>query len=164
MYTSRKKQEGFVLVVALILLAVVSLLAINGMGVTTMNERMAGNYMDRARAQMAAEQALTQAQDVLRNNADICLASGCTVANGFNGIGAEVTGTTLPSAWSDTNSFDATVASGQATTAKYLINWLSDSAFAQAGCKTYNIMGKGRGLNSSAVVVLQTVAYICPAT
>jgi type IV pilus assembly protein PilX len=163
-----KKQEGFVLVVALILLAVVSLLAANGMGVTTMNERMAGNYMDRGRAQAAAEQALTQAQDVLRENADACLL-GCTgsVTNGSTTANiSEVTTAVLPATWVDANKVAVTLATDQATRAQYVINWLNNSAFTTdsfASCKAYSIMGRGQGIDTSTFVILQTVTYVCPA-
>jgi type IV pilus assembly protein PilX len=171
MTTSRKKnQEGFVLVVALVLLAIVSLLAVNGMGVTTMNERMAGNHMDRGRAYAAAEQALTQAQDFLRKHAEKCLAEGCVAEKTgpsnttLEGTGAEEPGTALPSKWSDTNSATVTLAKDQDTRAKYLINWLSNAAFSKTDCQAYSIMGHGQGIAEKTVVILQTVAYVCPAT
>jgi type IV pilus assembly protein PilX len=163
-----KKQEGFVLVVALILLAIVSLLAANGMGVTTMNERMAGNYMDRGRAQAAAEQALTQAQDILRANADACLL-GCTGAVTHGSITANISALTdsvLPATWVNTNKVEVTLAANQATRADYVINFLNNTAFTTASfadCKAYSIMGRGQGIDTSTFVILQTVAYVCPA-
>jgi type IV pilus assembly protein PilX len=176
MMTSRKKnQEGFVLIVALVLLAVVSLLAVNGMGVTTMNERMAGNHMDRGRAYAAAERALTQAQDFLRTNANQCLAAGCvgndlsesgTAIAGITilpGTGREFTDAVLPSTWADSEP-DA-VPPGDAPS-QYLINWLSDPAFnlpGRADCKSYSVRGRGEGINANTEVLLQTVVHVCPA-
>jgi type IV pilus assembly protein PilX len=188
MMTSRKKnQEGFVLVVALVLLAIVSLLAVNGMGVTTMNERMAGNHMDRGRAYAAAERALTQAQDFLRANADTCLAAGCigrdepgiTGTTVLQGTGASHSGTVLPSNSEWDRNFEADAVdvtdrvdgldvptpAGEASS-KYLINWLNDPVFNAPGrvdCKSYSVMGLGIGRDTDTEVLLQTVAHICPA-
>jgi len=157
----KSKENGFVLVIAMILLAVMSIVAITGMGLSTMGEKMAGNYMERNRAQLAAEQAITQAQTLLRDNAVTCLEAVCTSAN-LVGAGAEVTLNTLPSTWSDTNAFSIATAAGQTTTAKYLINALTHADFAKVDCRPYSIMGRGAGLNTNSTVVLQTIAYICP--
>jgi type IV pilus assembly protein PilX len=188
MMTSRKKnQEGFVLIVALVLLAVVSLLAVNGMGVTTMNERMAGNHMDRGRAYAAAERALTQAQDFLRTNANQCLAAGC-VGNDLSASGTAIAGTTilpntgsaladavLPNTWPAnpepgtvvpvTDGINVPTPDGQPRS-EYLINWLSNPVFnlpGRADCKSYSVMGRGFGIDTNTTVLLQTVAHICPA-
>lgn len=169
-----KKQNGFVLIISLVLLVVISLLVVNGMGLTIMGERMSGNQMDRTRAQMAAEQALTQGIAVLQANGDTCLADGCTGANlpnkGVTAVSAATAASAAASAaWSDTNSFDVTTADGQATTAKYSITWQSDASFTPVGsskvdCKAYTVFGRGVGLSSKSVVVLQTVAFVCPTT
>lgn len=158
---AKKKQDGFVLVVALILLAVMSLLAVNGMGLSTMGERMSGNYMERNRAQMAAEQALTQGQALLRANAVACLEAFCNNTN-LLGTAAESSAQALPSVWSDANSVAVTVANGQLSSGKFLINALTHTDYAKVNCRAYSIMGRGVGLNLNSVVLLQTVAYICP--
>ena len=135
---------------------------------------VSGNQMDRTRAQMAAEQALTQGIAVLQANGDTCLADGCTGANlpnkGVTAVSAATAASAAASAaWSDTNSFDVTTADGQATTAKYSITWQSDASFTPVGsskvdCKAYTVFGRGVGLSSKSVVVLQTVAFVCPTT
>jgi type IV pilus assembly protein PilX len=187
MMTSRKKnQKGFVLIVALVLLAVVSLLAVNGMGLTTMNERMAGNHMDRGRAYAAAERALTQAQDFLRANANQCLAAGC-VGNDLSASGTATAGITiltgtgsafadavLPDTWTESDS--VAVTGGEAHTppdeappkpsSRYVINWLSNPVFnlpGSADCKSYSVMGRGVGIDTNTTVLLQTVAHVCSA-
>lgn len=188
MISRKKNQEGFVLIVALVLLAVVSLLAVNGMGVTTMNERMAGNHMDRGRAYAAAERALTQAQDFLRTNANQCLAAGC-VGNDLSASGTAIAGTTiltgtgrastdavLPDTWPDnpepgivavTNGVDMPpIVPGEDASSQYLINWLNNPVFnlpGRADCKSYSVMGRGVGIDTNTTVLLQTVAHICPA-
>lgn len=156
-----KKNSGFILVVALLLLAAMSLIALAGMSTTTIGERMAGAYTDRSRAQLAAEQALTQGLGLLRANAVTCLENACDNTN-LVGAAAQHTGAALPSAWSGTNSVAVTVAANQGTSANFLINYLSNAAFAKTDCRGYSVMGRGVGLNSASTVVLQTVTYICP--
>jgi type IV pilus assembly protein PilX len=157
-----KKEHGFVLIVALMLLAIVTILVVNSMRSTTMNEKMAGNYMDRTRAYQAAEQGVRQAQALLQNNADSCL-EGCTNAN-VVGTGAAVD--EIPSVWSDINAADVHLASGQQTSAKYLINLLPKKVLpanhSKDDCQPYSIMSKGQGIDSRSVVVLQITAFICP--
>jgi len=155
------KQSGFVLIVAMIILAVMSLFAAGGMGQATFGEKMSGNYLDRNRAQMAAEQALIQGQTLLRANAVTCLETVCDNSN-LAGVAAANANATLPAAWSDANAVAIVTAAGQATTARYLINALTHVNFAKVNCKPYSIMGRGVGLNSNSVVLLQTVVYICP--
>ncbi|AOY00950.1 PilX N-terminal domain-containing pilus assembly protein [Jeongeupia sp. USM3] len=157
-----RRQNGFVLVVSLILLVIVTILVVNAMRTTTMNEKMTGNYMDRNRAYQAAEQALRQGEALLQNNADTCL-TGCTNAS-VVGMGAAAAANTMPNTWSDTNAENAIVVTGQATSAKYLVNQLSDSFLPsdKAGCKAYSIMGRGQGIDARSVVILQSVAYVCP--
>lgn len=166
MNIEQKKESGFVLIVSMILLVAVTLFVLSGMRLANVSEHMAGSSMDRGRAKLAAEQALTQGLALLQGAGSTCLESGCTYIN-LPGTAAEHTATTLPSSWSDANSTAITVAAGQLTSAKFLINWLSDASFTPGPkkdeCKAYSIMGRGVGLNSASVVILQTIAYICPA-
>jgi len=155
-----RRQSGVSLVISLILLVTLMLLVISGVRGTTMNERMAGNNMERTRAYQAAEQALQQGMVVLRDDGDACVTStGCTA-----GVGIGAVLTSPPSVWNSTNAASLTPASGQATTAgSYLINQLTGTLPAgKASCIAYSIMGKGQGKSSESVVVLQTVAYVCP--
>jgi type IV pilus assembly protein PilX len=165
-----KKQGGFVLVVAMIVLAVVSLFAIQGMGMAGMSERLAGNYTDRARAMAAAEQAIAQAEALLQTNGVTCLQAGCTKAAniGITGLTAAHATSTLPTMWpaNDSEAANAALVSGvqgtgTGSTAKYLVTYLSDASFAKTDCQPYNIMARGVGLNSQSVVVLQTISYLC---
>lgn len=156
----KKKQDGFILIVSLILLVTVTILVVNGMRNTVINEKMAGNYMDRNRAYQAAEQALRQAVALLQSNADSCV-DGCTNSN-VTGVGPLVNA--MPSVWSDTNSHNLTLGSGQLTSAKFLINQLPDSMrpSGKETCKAYSVMGRGQGIDSRSVVMLQTTAFVCP--
>ncbi|QKJ66200.1 hypothetical protein HQN60_05435 [Deefgea piscis] len=160
------KDNGFILIIALILLAVVTILVVNGMRSTTMNEKMAGNYMDRNRAYQAAELALRQGSALLQANADSCL-DGCSNAT-VTGVGPVVTA--MPSVWSDNLSTQAVIPVPTSSpapawvSAKYLINQLPDAMRPsdKTSCKAYSVMGRGQGIDTRSVVVLQTTAFVCP--
>lgn len=156
------RQRGLSLVVAMILLLALTILVLAATRTGVLGERIAGNHMDRTRAYQAAEQALSQAKALLASNGDACL-TGCD-SSATIPTGAFVT--TLPSAWSSTDSGAATLASGQSGSARFLINRLSPSeAFTPDGkknCTPYSILARGVGLDSASTVVLQAVAYVCP--
>jgi type IV pilus assembly protein PilX len=168
--TNPIRQQGFVLVVTMILLLAVSLLVLGGMRSSVLGERMAGNAMDRNLAKLAAEQAVTQGLAVLQANSVMCLDTGCTATNTPGvGIGDALAVATAPDEWSDTNSVKATTkAADQKGSGKFLINLLSDASFTptlsdKSACRAYSVRGRGEGENSLTVVVLQTIAYVCPA-
>jgi type IV pilus assembly protein PilX len=147
------KHKGFVLIVTLILLMAVSIVVLAGMKGSVLEERMSGNHMDRARAKLAAEQAITQGLAKLQANATECLENGCSSTAGtvVAGTGAAITTANVPSVWSDTDSVVVSQAVGQVSSAKYLINWLNNSAFTNSpkdNCKAYSVMGRGVGQNS----------------
>lgn len=157
-------QSGFVLIVTMLVLIVLTILVLNAVRASTINEQVAGSYMDRNRAMQAAEQALRQGQELLLNNGEVCL-KGCGVVAGvvadnsaaapldsLNGIPlreAELTAVTL--------------AAGQGTSASFQIDRLNDlmRAADKGGCKAYSIIGRGVGLDTRTDVMLQTVAYVC---
>jgi type IV pilus assembly protein PilX len=157
-----KKQDGFILVVSLILLITVTVLVVNGMRNTVFNEKMAGNHMDRNRAYQAAEQALRQGVALLQSNANVCV-YGCTNSN-LLGVGPSVTAIPSPSVWPDTYSQNVTLANGQLTTAQFLINQLPDSMLppGKNNCEVYSVIGCGQGIDPRSVVMLQTTAFVCP--
>jgi len=159
------KQSGLSLIVAMIMLLVLTILVISGVRGTTMGERMSGNHMERTRAYQAAEQALSQGLATLQNNGDSCL-SGCTNATSPAVAGAGIAQLALPTAWVDTNAADVTKATAQASTARYAIHLLPQNAtfrpIGKESCMPYSVMGRGVGLNSASVVILQTVAFVCP--
>lgn len=57
-YTSARRQQGAVLVIALVMLLLITLTSIATIRLTTLDERMAGNSRDRDRALQAAEAAV----------------------------------------------------------------------------------------------------------
>ena len=60
------RQKGVTLIVGLLFLALLSLLGLSGMGVSTLEERMAGNTQDRTLGFNAAEAALRDCESVLQ--------------------------------------------------------------------------------------------------
>lgn len=155
-------QRGLSLVVAMVLLLALTILVLSATRSGILGERIAGNHMDRTRAFQAAEQALSQAKAQLAANGDACL-SGC---DNYTAVPTAAPVQTVPTAWSETGANAATLATGQLSDAKYLINRLTpSSAFVPSGkesCTPYSIIAKGTGLDSASTVVLQTIAYICP--
>lgn len=159
------KETGFALIVAMIILAVLSVLVINSMRSTTFSERMAFSYMDRALAQQAAEQALREGGALLIENAAMCARNvddttilGCVVSSTGAVSAATAAGGALPIAWSATNAVTMTAVTGQNSSAKYVIQLLNTST---PNCWFYSIMAQGTGRDSNTKVVLQTVARLC---
>jgi len=63
----RHYQQGAVLIVSLILLLILTLVGVSGMKMTSLEERMSGNYKDHEMAFQAAEAALVEAENFLEN-------------------------------------------------------------------------------------------------
>jgi len=173
-----RKDGGFALIMAMLILFVLTILVVNAVRGSSMGEQMAGGYMDRNRAMQAAEQALRKGQAILMTlddaNDPLCL-NGCDVINGTVTSPAVNPGfMAIPATWGATtagNQTDFTIIDeegGPVTTnltASYKIALLDDSLLGtdKAGCKAYSIMGKGAGIDSRTEVILQTIAYACPA-
>ncbi len=165
------RQKGFALIVSMLVLLVLTILVVNAVRNTSLNEKMAGNYMDRTRAQQAAEQALRQGEAALAN--DLCSSStGCTVSSlsPLTVVAASVAAATaVPSSWSSAGArnvvlYDASNSvKQQLSSAQLNVTLLADTFLptGKAGCKPYSLMGRGVGLDARAVVVLQTVAFVC---
>jgi type IV pilus assembly protein PilX len=168
----------------MLILFVLTILVVNAVRSASMNEKMAGNYMDRNRAMQAAEQALRKGEAALAtvtSGIPVCL-DGCDVVSGVattpaaNPLGAAE----IPVTWASggnhsdftitiplTFKADGTVDATKNLTASYRVALLADNlrdpVKAAAGCKAYSIMGKGAGIDARTDVVLQTIAYVCPA-
>ena len=61
-YSTKSRQNGVVLITALVLLMTMTLLGTTAMRTTTLDERMAGNFRDRSLAFQAAEAALREGE------------------------------------------------------------------------------------------------------
>lgn len=71
------KQQGLALIVSLIMLLLMSLLAINGMKTTILEEKITANYKNRNTAFQAAEASLRAGEDYIENT-DAASFSGST--------------------------------------------------------------------------------------
>lgn len=168
------QQQGFALLVSMLVLLLLTIFVVNAVRNSMLQEKMSGSYMDRNRALQVAEQAMRQAESILAKNAQACLdqyeSFGCTVTGTLpNPTIAMATGngaTSLPATWTDTNAVSATLTSAQSSagqTAKFVVTWLAPGFVPadKSTCKAYSIMGRGTGIQSTTVVVLQSVAYVC---
>jgi len=180
-----RRQKGFVLIMTMLILLILTILVVNAVRSSTLEEQMAGSYMDRNRAMQAAERALQEGRIALNtlDAADnpICL-DGC----GVDAAGAVVQltpgatcaslspncATAMPGAWADASGKEVVLTKAsdgkEVTRASYRMILLDDPLRepdkAGLGCKAYSIMGRGQGFDSRTAVILQTVAYVCPLT
>lgn len=175
MKTTHTRQDGgFALIMAMIILFVLTILVVNAVRSSSMNEKMAGSYMERNRAMQAAEQALREGENRLMaldaTNEPLCL-SGCEVRLAGVDKATEPGALAIPASWGEkpTNWANApdeiqATPAGQTTKASYKIVLLDNSLRAadKDACKAYSIMGRGEGLDSRTEVFLQTIAYACP--
>lgn len=156
------REQGFALIFSMLTLLLLTIIVVNSVRTTTMNEQMAGSYMDRNRAYQAAELALRQGEALLSTNADTCL-TGCIVDNAGVVKGGSDAPNTLPDSFAGNKEMTA---SNGGTTSSYMIRQLSNEHLPEekrnSGCKAYSIMGKGIGIDTRTAVVLQTVAFMCP--
>lgn len=154
------RENGFALIFSMLTLLLLTIIVVSSVRTTTMNEQMAGSYMDRNRAYQAAELAIRQGQARLSTNADTCLL-GCVVTSATDPLASGVdTPNTLPDSFTGNTEITATNAG---TAGTYRIRQLNDTYLpsGKVGCKAYSIMGQGKGVDSRTVVVLQTVAFMC---
>ena len=70
--TTNAPQEGFVLIVGLVILGLLTMLALSSMRDTTMQEKMAGASRDSGLAFQAAESALRDAENCITGTTDNC--------------------------------------------------------------------------------------------
>lgn len=95
----RHLQQGSVLIVSLILLLLMTIVGVTGMNMTSLEERMSGNYRDHEMAFQAAEAALVEGETFVESTnltlADFYTSPACSGANCFksNCSGGTVNGT-----------------------------------------------------------------------
>lgn len=183
-------QRGFALLTSMLVLLVLSIVVVNAVRTNLLNERASGGYMDRTRAFQAAEQAIQQGKALLMANTTLCFESalGCSVSGGQ--VSAIASGTTpllndatyssnLPTgaSWADGRAVTispSTKSDGTAQNTKYMVTRLANTSlvtptetggtqsYLQSNCKAYSIIGRGVGMDSNAVVMLQVVTWLCP--
>ncbi len=105
---SRNRQEGAVLAVSLILLLVVTLLAVSSMQGTMLEEKMAGNTLDRNLAFQSAESAVREAEIAIEGVASLGNLDGTAGLFGLTDTEPEAT---YAATWTDASQHVVTNAS-----------------------------------------------------
>ncbi len=155
------RQQGAVLVVSLILLLVMTILGVSSMSSTTMQERMAGNLRDNNLAFQAAESALRDGEEFLRQ-------ATLPPFTGSNGLlerqdGAGQAGFWNTFAWGS-NSRTAAAPDGVAAAPQFVIEELPPVPAPGESLKfgplsevgVYRVTARGVGGSEDAVSILQT--------
>lgn len=168
--SSKQRQHGVALVVALVLLVLMTLVGLTAMRGVTLEERMTTNTYDRSLSFQAAEAALRQAEALVETNKPTPAALSACV----NGIcGSPNPGAT--ERWLDPNFAVPPAAGGwQSATAvtngpisitpQYIVEYLGDTFPCQPGnpastndCKRYRITARSAPGGDRSVVMLQSV-------
>lgn len=152
------RQQGVVLVVALVLLAIMAMVGLNAMRSVGMEERMAGHTYDRSLSFQAAESALREAEAIV--GATRPVPTVCA-----NGICPAPAATDVPR-WQDatfTGWQTATTVTnaGISITPQYVVEYLGNTFECEPGspatsidCKRYRITARSNaGANRSAVML-----------
>lgn len=157
-----QRQQGAALAIGLIVLVLLTLIGVTGMRSSTLEERMAGNELDRNDAFQAAEASLRGAEDFLVNG----ILPQFNGNNGYyepaNPAGAPVWETTT---WSNGDSvkYDRKIGNAQA---RYIMEEIgvSDDVGVSLASDTpveqitfYRVTARGQGASGSSLVMLQTV-------
>jgi type IV pilus assembly protein PilX len=178
---SGKSQSGVVLVVSLIMLMLLTLIGINAMQSSGLEEKMAGNMRDRSLAFQAAESALKMGEAATGTKPTITCPgapvgyyipkdSNCdgTISTAEAATGVEVWNTIN---WGGTNSIEypgaVNVLGTLSAKPRYIIEQLSSGSGSgpielgtpdESGSGgTYRITARGTGGTANAVVILQSV-------
>ena len=171
--TFRKKQTGTAIIVCLMLLTIATLIGINAVSSTVLEEKMAGNIRNKHMSFQSAESGLRQAElaaaaltDVTSFDGTNGLYPGSNPGDAYGVLGALAN---YP-VWEDnvnTNWVNGTTPTGIPNPPQYIIEDYSESPRDQTcqyikpippGCKlkVYRITVQAEGLNSNSVTVLQS--------
>ncbi len=163
-----KKQQGVALIVSLVILLVLTIIGVQSMSTSVLEERMAGNYRDKKMAFEAAESALKAAEAFLNVQTENPVANN-TASNGIYSFGS--TNVRSYSFWQTiTNQNSMT---GLAEGPKYVIEARGELAggganiSAEIGANSkanggdakkygYRVTARGVGGSANAVVLLQS--------
>ena len=124
--SKRSRQQGFALVVAMILLVVITLLALGALRSTTLQTRMAANLYDRGLAFQSAESALLAAQTVMSGNPDLTSIGGasCTPTDNACPLVPSNTWTTDATGWRGVDSSFLPNSSQYSAAAQYHVDYM----------------------------------------
>jgi type IV pilus assembly protein PilX len=161
------RQQGAVLIVGLIFLALLTLIGVTAFSVATQEERMAGNSRDRLRAFEAAEAALRECERLLSNPVPpVFSASGSSPDVGMYmepAIGAREKWESIN--WSTDPTRQLTGVANVAEQPRCIVQRLARTSpgnpsrraeLPQPSAFAYQVTGRGVGANRNTAVVLQT--------
>lgn len=169
----RKGQSGATLIIALIFLVVITLVSLNGIGTTSMEERMASNIRERNQAFQAAEVGLREAESYI----DTLVSTGnFGTVNGLLAEGEVEPDYFSAATWVNASSVQVTEASvgkmqGLKEYPRYIIKYVvrnsadTDDTLSIGGyggvlagesVTIFKIVSRGVGGSSNSQVVLQT--------
>lgn len=161
-----KKNAGFALVVALIILVLMTTLGVTAIRMITAEEQMATNTYDRSIAFQATESALKTVESLIESEKPTP-ASGCAVVGSIMTC-APPLNTSTPR-WLDTTfaswQNSTTVGTGSlAVTPQYFVEYLGNTYSCRPGdasdpnsCKRYRVTARTNGSGNRATVMLQSV-------
>lgn len=168
----QSRQQGVVLVVALILLLILTLLGLASVQSTSLQEKMAGNQRQHQLAFEAAEAALRQGENSLAGLATLPSFDGST--KGYYPNSTDSSGNTM-TAGSDWNGWDWTksiaysgnlsLGSGANSSASYYIEQFAyvasagqslDASAPIPGAQLYAITARGKSPDGNTTVILQS--------
>lgn len=178
-----RQQRGFVLIVALVLLLVLTVLGLAAAQTTSLEERMAGNARNHDLAFQAAEAALTAGIACVKTSSPLCSVFS-TATTGGNGAyefipGATVTLWTQPNFWTTAgntlyyNTYTGTNLPQVVAQPQFIIEQLPPVAApggslgqpqfggGAPGIQRWRITTFGQGGDQSSTVMLQAVYQCC---
>jgi len=125
-HSKQRTQQGFALVVSMILLVVITLLALGALRSTTLQTRMAANLYDRGLAFQSAESALLAAQTVVSGNPDLTSIGGtsCTPTDNACPLVPSNTWTTDATGWRSIDSSFLPNSSQYSAIAQYHVDYM----------------------------------------
>ena len=168
----RSRETGVALFISLVLLLVLTIIGVSAVQTTSLEERMARNSHDNVLAFQAAEAALREAENFLRNNIN---STATFTAAGTNGLWTaaqynQAERWTQASIWTGANSVQiATAMTGVNQQPRYIIEWVAtvqraENPFLQGSSyatifdriEIFRITARGVGGSPNARVVLQS--------
>ena len=167
------KQNGFILIVSLIFLVIMSMLGIAMFGGVSMDETMSGNEREKSRALDVAQATLNYADNWLQTNPNVSLGNTlnpgvtCTATTSSAICNNPLTSPTDPTTWISSSSgilpaSSVSATGGQYTYAsqpKYYVQFL---AYAPGTTSTayYQVTATATGGNNTATTVVQAVYQV----
>lgn len=177
-----KKQNGVVLIMAIVILFAMTLIGITSMNTTSLEERIASNYRDKQVAFQAAEAALRQGERDVRTSSNTAFTTANYQTNCTNGLcdcGDKNTGcvnywvddvpTKTDVAWniSTTHRTYSSALAGVSTKAKYIVEFTGYICPTTAACtpaagdpKMFRITSLATGRTNSSKVMLQSTFQV----